>query len=372
MEDLNKKLDEVEKELRDETVTKEKVEELENKVAEIEEEKKSLEKKAEERAANLDKAIAAKSIKESFKEEREEKNMEKEYRNAYFKKLMGKELTAEEERALTTTTTATIPTETSDKIFEKMVQLAPLLGEIELLHVKGNVKFAVETTRAAAGYHAENSTGISVDSTAVLTEIKLGSYEFTKLIQVSSNMLEMSIDAFENWLVDMLSSSIATKIEYEIINGSGESAVKGINALTFVDGTNGVQFNGSTGVTANEVRELIGYLPAGYDKGAKFLMNKKTLFNQIMGLQDNSKHDLVRVEGNNYFVYGYPVILSDEVSVNVLFLGNFKKYVGNLSSDIEVKKDFDIDTNSYKYLGVANFDGKPACADAFVKMAASL
>lgn len=354
-------------------ITNEELTQIEERVNELESEKKALEEKAEKRDITLEKI--QKGLKgtevESAEERKEDKKMEVNYRNAFFKKLMGKELT-EEERALTTTSTAVIPTETSDKIFDKMVQLVPLLGEIELFHVPGNLKFAVETTRADADYHTQNSTGINVDATAVLTEVSLGGYEFTKLIQVSDSILQMSVNDFEDWLVRMLAESIATKIEYEIINGSGSSAVKGIDAISYVNNQNGVQYNGSTGLTAANVRTAVGLLPGGYDKGAKFLMKKKTLFNQFMGLQDNAKHDLVRVEGDKYFIYGYPVILSDEVADGVAFLGNFKKYVGNLNREVEVKKDFDIDTNSYKYLGVGIFDGKPACTDAFVKVATSL
>ena len=358
----------------DAEMTNEDLTQIEERVKELENEKRALEEKAEKRDATLEKVkrgLEGTVIESTEKRKEDEKMNEVNYRNAFFKKLMGKEL-SEEERALTTSTTAVIPTETSDKIFDKMVQLAPLLGEIELFHVPGNLKFAVETTRAEAGYHTQNSTGINVDATAVLTEVSLGGYEFTKLIQVSDSILSMSVNDFEDWLVRMLAESLATKIESEIINGTGSSTVKGINALSYVNNQNGVQFNGSTGLTGANVRTAVGLLPGGYDTGAKFLMKKKTLFNQFMGLQDNAKHDLVRVEGNNYFIYGYPVILSDEVSDNVAFLGNFKKYVGNLNRDVEVKKDFDIDTNSYKYLGVGIFDGKPACTDAFIKIATSL
>ena len=356
-----------------EEMSEEELNEAEAKLSELEEERKSIVEKAEKRSETLKQIRnGLEGIeKESAEERKDEEKMEVNYRNAYFKKLMGKELN-EEERALTTSTTAVIPTETSEKIFDKMVKLVPLLGEIELFHVPGNLKFAVETTRADAGYHTQNSTGINVDATAVLTEVSLGGYEFTKLIQVSDSVLQMSINDFEDWLVRMLAESIATKLESEIINGTGSSTVKGINAISYVNNTNGVQYNGSTGITAANVRTLIGLLHAGYDKGAKFLMDKKTLFNQFMGLQDNAKCDIVRVEGGNYYIYGYPVILSDEITTGVAFLGNFKKYVGNLNRDVEVKKDFDINTNSYKYLGVGIFDGKPACEDAFVKIATSL
>lgn len=372
-------LEEIKTELRtlsdklssNEEMTEEELSQVEARIEELENEKKSVVALAEKRSATLNKVKNGMgNVVETEEERKEEKNMKAEYRTAFFKKLLGKELT-EEERALTTSSSAVIPTETSEKIFDKMVKLVPLLDEIELFHVPGNLKFAVETTRSEAGYHTQNSTGINVDATAVLTEVSLGGYEFTKLIQVSDSILQMSIDDFEDWLVRMLAESIATKIEYEIINGTGSGTVKGINALTYTS-SNGVQYNGSTGLTGANVRTAVGLLPAGYDKGAKFLMDKKTLFNQFMGLQDNAKHDLVRVEGNNYFIYGYPVILSDEVTTGVAFLGNFKKYVGNLNRDIEVKKDFDIDSNSYKYLGVGIFDGKPACEDAFIKIATSL
>lgn len=360
-----------------EEVTEEELTAAEEKVEALEEEERKLNAEAELRAQTLKEVTDGKvgeEIESSNLEERKdgEKMNEVNYRSAYFKKLMGKELN-EEERALTTSTTATIPVETADRIYEKVVKLVPLMNEIELFHINGSLKFAVETTRANAGYHTENSTGINADATAVLTTVTLNGYEFTKLIQVSDAMLKMSIGAFEDWLIDMLAASIATKVEYEIINGNGTNAVKGINAAdTWVDGINAVQYNGSTGLTGAEVREAIGYLPAGYDAGAKFLMSKKTLFTQFMGLQDDAKHDLISVEGGNYYVYGYPVVISDEVANGAAFLGNLKKYVGNFAQDIEVKSDFDINTNSYKFLGICVFDGEPACADAFVKIGSSL
>ena len=58
---------------------------------------------------------------------------------------------------------------------------------------------------------------------------------------------------------------------------------------------------------------------------------------------------------------------AEEVSLETIFAS--MKYD---MRDVEVKKGFDIDTNSYKYLGVGIFDGKPACTDAFIKIATSL
>ena len=62
-------------------------------------------------------------------------------------------------------------------------------------------------------------------------------------------------------------------------------------------------------------------------------------------------------------------MLESNVAIHEAYLGDFKKIVGNLSEDIVVKSDFDIDTNSNKFLGVALFDSKVADSDAFVKLA---
>ena len=97
-------------------------------------------------------------------------------------------------------------------------------------------------------------------------------------------------------------------------------------------------------------------------------MNKKTLFTDFMPLQDNSKNHIVTVQNNAYFVYGYPVLLSDYVADHEAFLGDFKKVCANLAENIGVKSAYAIDTNSYKYSGIAIFDCAPAIGEAIVKL----
>ena len=90
-------------------------------------------------------------------------------------------------------------------------------------------------------------------------------------------------------------------------------------------------------------------------------MSKKTLFNDFMPLQDSSKNNLVRDENGSYFIHGYPVMLDDNVTVHEAYLGDFKKIVANLSEEINIVSGFDIDTNSYKFLGYVRFQGCGRC-----------
>ena len=292
-----------------------------------------------------------------------------EYRSAWLKQLRRLPLNEAEKRAYAnaaTTGAEVIPTQTANEIITKVKKLAPMLNEVTLLHVKGAVKFAVEGANAAATLHAENAEITGAADT--LTYISLSGFEIIKLVQISDTVMTMSISAFENWIVDMLAEAIARKVEDFLINGTGASQPKGVDKANTWGATNSVTVAKTATLTSANVQTLIGLLPSGYDRNGKFVMNKKTLFVDFMPLQDNSKNHIVTVQGNNYFVYGYPVLLSDYVADHEAFLGDYKKVCANLAENIGVKNAYDIDTNSYKYSGIAIFDCTPALGEAFVKL----
>ena len=292
-----------------------------------------------------------------------------EYRSAWLKQLRRLPLSDAEKRAYSNVTGAgaeVIPTQTANEIISKIKTLAPMLNEVTLLHVKGAVKFAVEGTNNDAAIHAENAAITAATDT--FTTVTLTGYEIIKLVQISDTVMTMSIAAFESWIVNMLAEAIACKIEDLLINGTGSNQPKGIDKANTWGATNSVSVGASASLTAANVQALIGLLNAGYDRNAKFAMSKKTLFTDFMPLQDNSKNHIVTVQGNAYFVYGYPVLLSDYVKDHEAFLGDFKKVCANLAENIGVKNAYDINTNSYKYSGIAIFDCQPAIGEAIVKL----
>jgi len=292
-----------------------------------------------------------------------------EYRSAFLKHLRRIELMDVEQRAFTTvagSAGAVIPTTTQNRIVEIVKQYAPLLAEINLMQVPGGVKVPVEDVVREAAKHDENATITASDDK--LKCVDLFGYEITKLLQISKSVMQMSVDAFENWLANNLGRSLAAKITSLIIGGSGSGEAKGIGKITWT-GNNSVTVGSSASLTVNNVTTLIGLLPGGYDANAKFLMSKKTLFTDFMPLKDSSKHDLVTREGNQYYIYGYPVMLDERIPLHEAILGDFRAgYYGNMPEEINVVNQFDIDTNSYKFLGAGMFDGKPALPDAFVKL----
>ena len=330
----------------------EKLDELNAEVDTLDAEVEEINEQKEEAEANekdiVEVVAEADEVSIDSNEERKLGGNKMEYRQVYLKNLKGMELDAEERAALVAANAA-IPTETQNTIFEKVVKKVPMLDEITLLHVKGNVDFYVEGTRTDGADHTETQ---SIDASDVsLIKVSLAGTEIVKKVQISDKVREMSIDAFENWLTDMLADSIANAIEAKIFAAivSGGTAVAGT-------------------LTADNVRALVAGLPAGYEDGAAFFCNKTIFYNQVLKLQDLSKNELVYRDGNTYYMLGYPVRISDKTS-NLIF-GNAKKFVGNLAEEINVKSVYDIDTNTYKYAGIAIWDGKVADATAFQVLSA--
>ena len=84
------------------------------------------------------------------------------YRTAWLKLNKGDKLDEAEQRAYEmdlSDAAAAVPEETQNAVIRKIKQLAPLLSEVTLLSVRGNVKFAVEGTIADGALHAEKRIG---------------------------------------------------------------------------------------------------------------------------------------------------------------------------------------------------------------------
>ena len=361
---------------RGDAMKAEEIDALEKETKELTEERAGLIAAAEKRNGILDNIAKGGGVSVRSFGKKEEDNADPddpfgtpEYRSAWLKNLRRLPLTDAEKRAYANasgTGAEVVPTQTANEIISKVKKLAPMLNEVTLLHVKGAVKFVVEGTNNDAAIHTENAAITPAADT--LTTVTLSGYEIVKLVQISDTVMTMSIAAFESWIVDMLAEAIARKVEDFFINGTGTSQPKGIDKANTWGATNSVSVGASASLTAANVQTLIGLLNAGYDRNAKFVMSKRTLFTDFMPLQDTSKNHIVTVQGNSYFVYGYPVLLSDYVKEHEAFLGDFKKVCANLAESINVKNAYDIDTNSYKYSGIAIFDCQPAIGEAFVKL----
>ena len=176
----------------------------------------------------------------------------------------------------------------------------------------------------------------------------------------------MSIDAFEGWLVEMLSGDIARAIDNYIIN----DATNGISAIAFTTNTNQILQTATTGYTYSDLVSVAALMPAAYDSEAEWLVSKKVLYGSIKKIVDSSGRPIFDIADKS--LLGYPVVVDDYVgtSKNEIYLGRWSDIVGNLSQDVTVERN---DSSGFReaaidYRGYATFDSKPAKKDAIVRL----
>lgn len=304
-------------------------------------------------------------------------DQDKEYRSAWLKTLQGKALTENEQRAYSTTANSAlpaIPESTANEIIKKMYEVAPILQRCKIFHVPGNFKFAVEGTNSDAALHTENGSITAASDS--LGSVSLTGYEIVKLVKASRATVNMTINAFESYIVEIIAEAIARKIENYIFAGTGSNQPGGVanggkgSNGAYTAGTDQVTVAASANVTEADITTLYGMLASGYERNAVWAMSKATFFSYFYALMNKGKNNLIEFANGKYYIMGCEVYFTGSLAKGVAYLGDFSYIVGNYSQDITVVKSehSGLATNSVDYLGSCVFDSKAiAGLGAFVK-----
>lgn len=300
----------------------------------------------------------------------EERKMERfdiasaEYRDAWFKNILGRDTTAEERTAITNAS-AVIPTMTLDKIYGKLEENR-LFAEIAPTRFPGYVTVPLMNTVDDASWLSMGTA--STDSPDAVTTVSLAAHKLIKTVEVNADMANMAIPAFEAWLVDQIVSKMRRAICAAAIVGTGTNEPTGIKSVATSAGTS---------ISYDNILKAMASVNAAYHDRAVWVCSEGTFFNSIMGLKDSNQRPLVYqgvqgIEGEPaYMLLGHRVILEsacDEEAANLLVFGNFREgYAANFGKDIEISKDDSVGfrTGSTVFRGLALYDGAPAANGAF-------
>lgn len=287
-----------------------------------------------------------------------------EYRSAYLRDLQGKEISKEERAAITAT--KVIPTQTLNMIVEKLEQTSALYSSITVLNIPGSVSIPVENAKADAAFVAMGTA--ATDSADSFDSVDLGAYKLIKTIEITADVMAMSIDAFESFIVDALYKKMMKAIENAILNGTGASQPTGL--LKAGEITQTATFT-KAAMTYPDLLKVLGLLPTAYSNGAKITMNRKLFYGEVLGLVDANKKPIVVQDVQNtakYNLLGYPVVVNDLVPDDTIVFGDFSYYYLNWAMAPEIKSDESVGfrSGSTVYRSLALVDGKKAIAEAFV------
>lgn len=311
----------------------------------------------------------------------------KEYRSAFYKSLMGKELNAVEKQTLnraiemekradayTTSgnTPVLIPTTTLNEIISKARAEGGVIGIARAFNMPTKIAIPVATPASRASWNTEGQAVESEKPT--IAQVTFDAYEIIKVFSISAKVKAMSIDAFEAYLADELSRCVFETIADSLINGTGTNQGTGLEkGVTWTDGTNAVKVAKGSAISYKDVVATVAKLKRGYSRGAKWVMNNATLYNSFYGMvDDNGKPIFVADPKDDRVgrILGFDVVVDDYVADSTCYFGNFNYLGYNLANGIAVESSTQSSFKSGKvdYRGMAIADTKPIVEEAFIKL----
>lgn len=325
----------------------------------------------------------------NFKEEVPTENIfdTKEYRSAFFKKMLGQELTSIEERTFNTAmekqkvegrannfntatnSSAVLPTQTLNEVIRLAKKQGGLLAHVRSFNMPTKIAIPIGTPHDKAQWHTE---GKLVDAEIVETAtVQFDGYEIIKVFSISAKAHKMSIQAFESYVTEELTSCVMEAIADAVINGTGKE--QGTGLLT------GVQWNDTNTLDLKgeylDFTKALAKLKRGYSSNAKFAMSNATLYNTVYSIVDNNNRPIFLQDPRNESVghiLGKEVIIDDHIDDGVILLGDFK-YMGVNISDgmmLEVSRESSFRSGLIDYRAMAIADTKPLVDEAFIKLTA--
>lgn len=359
--ELRKEVEAINKEVPDSEEKKEKIskEEERNLIADTQEiEKRSLDVK------NL------KLIEEE--EEMEEKRKftiaDKEYRNAWAKKLMGlseEKFTEKEKRALgdAVTTTATtfvastssvqginngglfIPETVRNELMEIIERQSPIFRDIRKLQVAGNIDLPYLFAADDAEWYAELTD--TKNEGQEYRNLQLTGYELAKDIVITWKLEEMAVESFISFILEELANKIGKALINAVIYGDGTGKPSGITKeLTAV----------KTGATPiDNIIDTYKSLSDDARIGAKAYVSTAVKVAMIAYKDENGNYPFLQgINGTDLFsIETDPYLKNNDVVV-----GNCRNYILNEVTPVRVDKEISVKGRKVTYGGYAIYDGK--------------
>ena len=312
-----------------------------------------------------------------------------EYRNAFFKTMLGQKLTDVEERTFkrameivdtekrtdafstTTNSAAILPTHTLNEIIKKARTMGGLISHCRSFNIPSNISVPIGTPSTKAKWHTEGEKVDSENPTENIAKVSFAGYEIIKIFSISASSKKMTISAFESYIIEELTNCVMECIADSLVNGTGTNQGTGI--ATGITWNNKNSFTFTDNVVYTDLTKMLAKLKRGYSAGAKWAMNNATLYNSIYGLVDGTGRPIFISDPKNEnigYILGKPVIIDDNIADDTIFLGNFNYLGFNIPEGIviETSRESSFKYGIIDYRALAIADTKPLVAEAFIKL----
>lgn len=315
-----------------------------------------------------------------------------EYRNAFFKTMLGQKLTDIENKTFkrameisevekrtdsfstTTNSAAILPTQTLNEVVKKARTIGGLISHCRNFNIPTNISVPIGTPSTKASWHTEGAKVDSENPASNIANVSFSGYEIIKVFSISVAAKKMSIQAFESYIVDELTNCVMECIADSLVNGTGSAQGTGILTGITWNAKNSLTFAKNGNIAYTDLTKMMAMLKRGYSAGAEWAMSNATLYNSIYGLLDDNKRPIFISDPKNEdigYILGKSVIIDDNIPDDIVLLGNFKNYMGyNLPEGIviETSRESSFKYGLIDYRAMAIADTKPLVSEAFIKL----
>ncbi|MDK9872001.1 MAG: phage major capsid protein [Staphylococcus equorum] len=308
-----------------------------------------------------------------------------EYRSAFFKTMLGQDLSNLEQSAFniaqeveqraegfasSSNSSAVLPEQTLNEVISKARTQGGLISHVRNFNIPTKVRIPIGTPTAKGQWHQEGQEVQAEHPDTV--SIQFEGNEIIKVFSISVKAQTMSIAAFEQYLVQELTQAVVETIDYALVNGTGTDQGQGILTGITWDTSNTVELTGAY----TDFTKALALMQRGYNAGAKFAMSNATLYNTVYGVIDANQRPIFIQDAQNEsvgYIFGKEVILDDHIEDGTILLGNFQYAGFNLPQGIALEKSTESSFRSglIDFRAMAIADCKPLVDEAFVKLAAA-
>jgi HK97 family phage major capsid protein len=262
-------------------------------------------------------------------------------------------------RALNSSTNgAVIPASIANKIVDKVVNISPLLSEVTVFNVAGDLNFPVYDYTTHTTAYATEFTDLTA-SGGTFTAVSLKSNIIGSLAKIGKSLINRAEIDVVSYIVNAIAKSIAQFLENELIIGTGGAGkLNGLKQIAV-----GQQLTGATTlvIASDELVKLQMKVPQSLQGNAKWLMHPNTLA-YVQSLKSTTGQFLM---GNTLSENGRWVLLGKEVMVSdampQIAAGALEIYYGDFSGVyMKITKNVDIQVLQELYaaqyaVGIAAF-----------------
>lgn len=287
----------------------------------------------------------------------------REYRSAFFKKLMGRDLNAEERAAFvhtTANTAAVLPTDTLNEIWDLVTGQHCIMGDIRVLRTGTTIEVIKHTAVVQGNAANVNENAANQDEQNTFVKVTLAGKDFSKHIDVSYALLAMSVEAFEGYIVSEIAALIGEALAKDVVdNAIIANTAAGNKVTTAAAGK----------IAFKELAAAFGLLKRA---GAVCVYGtRKTIYTYLVGMEDGQGRPIFQPtaqDGAEGICLGGTVKVEDAVADGVLLIGDGSKVTYNMVQDIMIEDDKDIKKHVATFAGYARGEGALIDPEAFATL----